>query len=687
MYSWAPLFQASNAHCIMDTLAGPYSLHTKEGIFLSCAEEVAHLFMKSRASIIGENILSFLPSTIAAAYERVFVQCIKHKKSAMGTIQAEFPVGPRQLSITAHPLLNEQHEITAIFLSQEARHSHKAAGNLNEINSTSLDITEMQEANDRFRHAKEALEVANINYALAAAKASALAQEAQQANKAKGDFIANMSHEIRTPMNAIMGIMHLVLRTELSEKQRNYLDKIDFATKVLLHTINDILDFSKADSGKLEMEQIPFSVEDIMIRAHDMVHANATEKNLHLTMNITTPAGIRYLGDPLRLNQVLTNLLANAIKFTANGTITMGVHVQEEHEGVAILHFSVQDSGIGISKEHMENLFDAFYQADTTSTRRYGGAGLGLALCKNLVTLMGGEIRCESAPGQGSTFHFTARLPIVEKSSNTCFGGLGELKTLILTPDGAEGALLRELLQSFGCQQVVLATSLAVVHSLPKSTGAGEFTLIFISDKVKGSMHDAANQLAAQQPHVAPIIMALAQEGNPIEPGGPIHTVLPAPLSQSSLYENIIRSFSSMLKKSDREDEDDRIQQLIEGLAGKRILLAEDNDLNQMVAAELITPHGITLHIADNGAEALRALEQYSFDLVLMDIQMPEMNGLTAAKNIRKQERFSSLPIVAMTAHALHEDRQKSLHAGMNDHITKPVNALELFTCLARWLK
>ena len=972
MYSWAPLFQASNAHCIMDTLAGPYSLHNKEGIFLSCAEDVAHLFMKPRASIIGENILSLLPPTIAAAYERLFVQCIEQKQSAMVTIQGEFPVGPRDLSITASPLLNEQQEINAIFLSHKAHHSHKLVddlarrdvllqvtskvaqlllseegkfdgvihqvlgllgeatnvdrvyiwsihaspdpsvspelhttqlyewslgaepqqdsdictnrpvseaiptwiptflagkcvnnlvrnmpreeqeqltpqgiisiltapivfhgklwgfigfdnchseqlwsepeegilraagtlvgtaihkqhvnqallqsqqrfqnvaeatgeilwtannqnritfiservlpvlgyepaeligkewclllpdnsenirshipqvtspvfkeviiqllhkdgtmrwmrtsgkavfdldGNLIEINGTSLDITEMQEANDRLRHANEALEVANKNYALVAAKASALALEAQQANKAKGDFIANMSHEIRTPMNAIMGIMHLVLRTELSEKQRDYLDKIDFASKALLHTINDILDFSKVDSGKLEMEQIPFTVEDIMVRAHDMVHAIATEKNLHLTMDIATPAGIRYRGDPLRLNQVLTNLLTNAIKFTANGTIAMSVHVQEEREGVAILHFSVQDSGIGISKEHMETLFDAFYQADTTSTRRYGGAGLGLALCKNLVSLMGGEIRCESAPGQGSTFHFTVRLPIMEPSSNTSFGGLGELKTLILTPDGAEGALLRELLQSFGCQQVVLATSLAVIHSLPKSTGAGEFTLIFISDKIKGSIHETATQLAALQPHVTPIIMVLAQEESQIEPEGPVHAVLHAPLSQSSLYENIIRSFSSMLEQTDRENEDDRIQQLTQGLTGKRILLAEDNDLNQMVAEELITQHGITLHIANNGAEALRALEHHTFDLVLMDIQMPEMDGLTAAKTIRKQERFASLPIVAMTAHALYEDRQKSLCAGMNDHITKPINAIELFTCLARWLK
>ncbi|WP_169726970.1 ATP-binding protein [Desulfovibrio cuneatus] len=561
------------------------------------------------------------------------------------------------------------------------------AGNIIETNGTSLDITEVHEANDRLRQANEALEEANTNFAMAASKASTLALEAQQANKAKGDFIANMSHEIRTPMNAIMGIMHLVLRTELSEKQRNYLDKIDFASKALLHTINDILDFSKVDSGKLEMEHIPFSVEDIMVRAHDMVHASATEKNLHLTMNIATPTGICYLGDPLRLNQVLTNLLTNAIKFTDKGTITMEVSIKEECNGERTLHFSVQDSGIGISKEHMVTLFDAFYQADTTATRRYGGAGLGLTLCKNLVTLMGGDIRCESTLGQGSTFHFTARFPIVENSSGTTMGGLGELKILILSPDGAEGALLRELLHSFGCQQVVLATSLAVVQSLPISTGAGEFSLIFISDKLKGSLHTIAEQLVAGQPHVVPIIMALAREANPLEAEEPIHAVLHNPLSQSSLYESIIRAFGNMLHRSGRQEEDNRIHQLTQGLSGKRILLAEDNDLNQMVAEDLLTQYGLGLHIANNGAEAIRALEQQPFDLVLMDIQMPEMDGLTATKKIREQIRFASLPIVAMTAHAMQEDKQKSLHAGMNDHITKPINALELFTCLARWLK
>lgn len=972
MYSWAPLFQASNAHDIMNALAGPYSLHTTQGIFLSCTEELASLFLKSRSCIIGTNLFSTLPAATAAEYETLFAQCSAQKQTITRSMQVLFPAGMRHVTITAQPLLNDRQDVTAIFLSQasplspklvedlarrdvllqvtskaaqlllseegnfdsvitqvlgllgeatnvdrvyiwsihpspnpsvnpdlhttqlyewavgaEAQqdsdictnrpvseaiptwiptflaghcvnnlvrnmpreeqeqlapqgiisilvapiffhgelwgfigfdncHSehmwseceenilrvagtlvgtaiHKQrvnqellqsqqrfhdvaeatgeilwtldnqhriayiservqpvlgyapseligkdwrallaetsqytqnpfqqsawpvftevsiqmthkdgslrwmrtsaksifdpAGTLIETNGTSLDITEVHEANDRLRQANEALEQANANFAIAAEKASILALEAQQANKAKGDFIANMSHEIRTPMNAIMGIMHLVLRTELSEKQRGYLEKLDFASKALLHTINDILDFSKMDSGKLEMEHIPFRVEDIMVQAHDMVHASATEKNLHLTMNIATPTGARYFGDPLRLNQVLTNLLTNAIKFTAKGTIAMGVCIEEECNGEVLLHFSVQDSGIGISKEHLAALFTPFYQADTTTTRRYGGAGLGLALCKNLVTLMGGEIRCESTPGQGATFHFTARFPKVEHSASSLIGGLGELKTLILTPDGAEGALLRELLRSFGCQQVALATSLSVVQSLPLSAGAGAFNLMFISDKLKGSMQDIAKQLAAGQPHVVPIIMALVKEDNPLEAEGLIHAVLHNPLSQSSLYESIIRAFGSMLHRSDTQEEDNRIQQLTQGLSGKRILLAEDNDLNQMVAEELLSQYGLGLHIANNGAEAIRALEHHPFDLVLMDIQMPEMDGLTATQKIREQARFASLPIVAMTAHAMHEDRQKSLHAGMNDHITKPINALELFTCLARWLK
>ncbi|MDL2316054.1 response regulator [Desulfovibrio sp. OttesenSCG-928-A18] len=422
---------------------------------------------------------------------------------------------------------------------------------------TSMDATEVRQAQEEINRAKDALELANEQLAAAAEVANNLAMQAHKANLAKGEFLANMSHEIRTPMNAIMGIVHLVLRTELSQRQRNFVQKIDFASRSLLRIINDILDFSKIEAGKMEMEEVSFHVEDVVRGICDLAAHRAAEKGLSLRIDIAPDVQGPFRGDSLRLAQVLTNLVTNAIKFTAKGAVDISVRQEKEDADAVTLHFLVKDMGIGIRPEQLSRLFTPFSQADSSTTRRYGGTGLGLALCKKLTNLMGGDIWCISEQGKGSEFHFTSRFP----------------------------------------------------RSSEKASW----------DETRAREHE--------------------QELN------------------------LVRDF-----------------------AGSRILLVEDNDINQLVAEEMLSQAGMRVSIAGNGEEALRMLQEEEFDLVLMDIQMPEMDGLTATKHLRAQERFSSLPVIAMTAHAMSDDKQKSLAVGMNAHITKPINSLELFQTLAEWL-
>jgi len=420
-----------------------------------------------------------------------------------------------------------------------------------------------QGINEALRNAKTALEESNRQLALAVERANDLADLADKANRAKSEFLANMSHEIRTPMNAILGMSNIVLETDLNEYQREMMGKVDFAAKALLRIINDILDFSKVEAGKMEIERIVFSLEDVLTGVSDLVSERVDDKGL--TLNVTAAPNLprHYLGDPLRLNQVLTNLATNAVKFTEKGTIDIKVRLEESDEREAVLFFSVSDTGIGLSPEAQDRLFQPFTQADTSITRRYGGTGLGLVLCRKLVELMGGRIWCESRLGVGSTFMFTIRLGLPAE------------------------------------KEVAAAVEEAA-----------------LSKRASGKSHN---------------------------------------------------------------------QELSEKLRGLRILMAEDNDLNQLVVKELLRKVGLEVTIANNGLEALARLDKEEFDIVFMDVQMPEMDGITAARRIREKDRFKNLPVIAMTAHAMSGDREKSLEAGMNDHITKPISPRVLFNCLLNW--
>ncbi|MEO5371746.1 MAG: PAS domain S-box protein [Magnetococcus sp. DMHC-1] len=392
-------------------------------------------------------------------------------------------------------------------------------------------------------------------------------EAADQANRMKGDFLANMSHEIRTPMNAIMGMTHLALQTHLTDKQREYLKKIQYSSRNLLGIINDILDFSKIDAGKLTMENIVFRLDEVLDHLAGMLGVKAEEKKLALHISCPDSVPNRLVGDPLRLGQILINLGNNAVKFTEQGQILIAVEQPDTADQKVQLRFTVQDTGIGMTREQQTRLFQPFIQADTSTTRRYGGTGLGLSICKRLVSLMGGDIQVASQPGIGSTFHFTAW---------------------------------------FGCAPPTADTA----------------------DK-------------------------------------------PAP-----------RQFP----KSGRCPARTRDGEAIHGILGAHVLLVEDNPLNQQVATELLEANGLFVTLARNGTESLQHIEKQQFDLVLLDIQMPDMDGYTVARRMRQHPQCKTLPILAMTAHAMAGDREKCLAAGMDDHIAKPIDPDLLFAALTTWI-
>jgi len=543
----------------------------------------------------------------------------------------------------------------------------------------------------------DALEEANARLVDAAAIAHEYAEQARQANEAKGDFLANMSHEIRTPMNAIMGILQLVLRMPMHPKQREYLEKIDFSTKTLLRIINDILDFSKIEAGMLDMEKIPFYVEDIIRGVFDLTKHRVDEKRLTMSIEKDTEIQGQYLGDPLRLNQVLTNLCTNAIKFTSQGHIAVTAKLQEKSDTDATLLFSVSDTGIGMSPQQQQRLFSAFTQADSSITRRYGGTGLGLALCKKLTQLMGGEIWCESELGKGATFYFTIRLGLVNSALNEDArpGSFEDIHVLVIEPNTITRRKLYECLYLMGCKRLVeVSTNNQALEKAVAADTGRPFDLIVFGQGQKGAkeFYPLSPYVAADRQIPSPAFILIEDEliegkERPAQdfPNVTANTII-NPVSPSNLYEAVLMSFNPGVLPNSHRLEQQNERELMTPYAKNRILLVEDNKINQLVVNEMLTQAGLVVNVANNGKEALEELERNEYELVLMDIQMPEMDGLTATRLIRQHKELDWLPIVALTAHAMNEDYQKSMEVGMNAHITKPINSRELFFCLAEWL-
>jgi len=525
---------------------------------------------------------------------------------------------------------------------------------------------------------------------------------AEAASRAKGDFLANMSHEIRTPMNAILGLAHLTLKTDLTLRQRGYLEKIHAAGNSLLGIINDVLDFSKIEAGKLELESVPFNLDDVLDQLAGLITVKAHEKEaLEVLFRTSSEVPRALVGDPLRLGQVLINLANNAVKFTEAGEIVVATELVRADGGSARIRFSVRDTGIGLSAAEMARLFESFTQADTSTTRRFGGTGLGLAISKRLAALMGGDIQVASEPGRGSTFSFSAdfrigggpaaRRPVAPPE-------LKGMRVLVVDDNPTSRAILQEMLESFSFEVGLAASGEEGLREYAAASAGRAYALV-VMDWRMGGMDgiEAARRIkACSVSRPAPVILVTAygrEEALRKAEAAGLEGFLLKPVSPSLLFDTIMEIFGSGRLPASARGGAEIPTPVAEGVAGGRFLLVEDNEINQQVAMEILRGAGLEVVLAANGREAVERSAREVFDAVLMDVQMPVMDGYAAAREIRKQEGamrshgMVPIPVIAMTAHAMSGDAAKSLAAGMNDHITKPIDPGTLLETLSRWIK
>jgi CheY-like chemotaxis protein len=505
-----------------------------------------------------------------------------------------------------------------------------------------------------------------------------------------------MSHEIRTPMNAIIGMSDLALKTSLTPRQHNYIDKVNRSAVSLLGIINDILDFSKIEAGKLELETTDFHLEDVLDHLVNLVGLRAEEKGLELLLDVDRATPGRLVGDPLRLGQVLVNLGNNAVKFTESGEIVISVTVEKQDSAEVRLGFAVRDTGIGMTPEQQQALFQAFSQADTSTTRRYGGTGLGLTISQRLVNMMGGSIQVNSSPGRGSEFSFSVQLQwqAEEEQPGTIEGlDLENLHVLVVDDNPTAREILQAIASSLGFQVDTAPGGEEALAIANDARERGDPYSVVLMDWRMPSMDGVETtralfdrELLGETETVLMVTAYGREEAAAAGSGLPISNYLTKPVNASTLLDAILmaRGLPSVSRRRRQLQEGD--SKSMARLAGARVLLVEDNEINQELALELLSTAGIRVDVANNGQEALERLAAEKYDGVLMDIQMPVMDGYTAAREIRKQSRYSDLPVIAMTANAMVGDREKALEAGMNDHIAKPLNVTDMFATMARWI-
>jgi two-component system, sensor histidine kinase and response regulator len=628
------------------------------GTVISINPAVVRMFGYAAEDVVGRNIKMLMPEPIRSTHDDYlarykstgFTQAIGVGRELEGLTKAGLKF-PMELTVTEVSFHGERLFVGLV-----------------------RDITEHKRAEEMSRQARAA---------------------AEAANRTKSDFLANMSHEIRTPLNAILGMTYLAQRANPTPKQDGYLTKIATAGQSLLSIVNDILDFSKIEAGKLEVEQIAFSLDEVLGNLIDIVGQKAEEKGIAIVCAAADDVPRSLVGDPLRLGQILINLVNNAIKFSDRGQVVVRVKADEMTSNKVRLAFSVQDNGIGMSPNQISGLFQSFNQADTSFTRKYGGAGLGLAISKQLCELMGGSISVESRLEEGSTFFFSVNLGIATGAWRPVDHKLqhNSQKQSVLIVDDSEMTrhILVRMVESNGFLARAVSSAEEALSALVRGSQAGlPFDLVLMDWRLPGIDGIEASRRIKAHPNLRPIpaiLMISSFESEEVMRGlrDPMFDgFLVKPLRE----ETLMRAIASLGGHSP-EGSHSTLQKpgnLLPELTGRRVLVVEDNDINRDLASELLGDLGIQVALAGNGREGLNQILTEAFDLVLMDIQMPVMDGLTATKLIRADTRFQDLRIIAMTAHAMSGDRERSIDAGMNDHLTKPIDPDALSAILSRWM-
>lgn len=518
-----------------------------------------------------------------------------------------------------------------------------------------------------------------------------------EASQHKSSFLSNMSHEMRTPLNAIIGFSELALKTSLTPKQHNYLNKIQTSSHTLLGLISDVLDLSKIEAGKLELEIANFNLVEVLQNVVNQVSTKSNEKGLELKISIDENVPISLNGDSLRLGQILLNLASNAAKFTDKGEIVIRVELLKNDGANASLQFSVKDTGIGLTKAQIENLFQPFTQADTSTTRKYGGTGLGLSISQMLVSLMNGDIWAESEKGVGSTFFFTVKINVADKERFGQYNNSFEKwsKRVLVVDDKKESReIIGSMLADMSLNFTMSASGEGAIAILEKTNEENRYDLVIMDWKMPGmdgiETSKRIKRMFASGKAPAIIILTAYRSAEVQEKAkkSGLEVVLYKPVTSSLLLNTIMYIlgkdvFEHIGPKSEEINNSEYLTQF----RGTRILLVEDNEINQEVAREILQEAGMTVTIANNGREAVDEVKTNPYDIVLMDIQMPIMDGYDAAREIRKDPAFAELPIISMTANALLSDQEKCLQAGMNDHVSKPIDTTQLFQKIAYWVK